>query len=102
MMLESIEHAGEDMQARETVEMRNKADAMARGTRKALELADLPPDQTYSIKKAVRAVEKVLQEATANPEALRAPVDELSRLTAQIADDVVSSAVRKSLTEPQP
>jgi len=96
MMLDSLENAGEDMQARESVELRNKAGAMARGTRKALELADLPPDQTYSVKKAVRAVEKALDEG-GDAEALREPVEELSRLTAQIADDVVSSAVSKAL-----
>jgi Fe-S protein assembly chaperone HscA len=101
MMLESIEHAGEDMRAREVIELRNKAEAMVRGTRRSLELSDLPPDQTYSIKKALRAVEQALAQADAGAApALRAAVDELSRLTAQIADDVVSSAVRKALMEP--
>lgn len=98
MMIESLDHAGEDMQAREAIEMRNKAEAMARGTRKALEMANLPPDQTYSVKKAVRSVEQALA-GGGDVEALRAPIEELSRLTAQIADDVVSSAVSKALLE---
>ena len=53
MMLESIDNAGEDMQAREIVELRNKATAMVQGAQKALELSDLPPDQTYSVVKGV-------------------------------------------------
>jgi len=95
VMDDSIAHAGEDMRDREAVEMRNKAEAMVRGTKSALELSDLPPDQTYSVNKALRAVDKAL--ADDDPAVLRAPLEELSRLTAQIADDVVSSAVRKSL-----
>ena len=97
MMHESIDHAHEDMAVREAIELRNKARAMTIGTRKALELSDLPPDQTYSVKKGVRAVEKALE--SEDVPALTAAVDELSTLTANIADDVISSAVRKSLTE---
>lgn len=96
MMMESIENAGEDMQAREAVELRNKAEAMVRGTTKALEMSDLPPDQTYAVAKATKAVEKAL--ADSDDEVLRSSVDRLSRATAQIADDVISSAVKKSLT----
>ncbi len=99
MMHESIEHAGEDMAAREAAELRNKATAMVRGTRKALELSDLPPDQTYSVKRAVRATQKALDDG--DDDALRQHVDTLSKLTAQIADDVVSSAVTKSLLGPE-
>ncbi len=100
MMLDSIEHAQHDVHAREAVELRNKAEAMVRGTRRALALADLPADQTWSVKKAARAVEQALQGGDAG--ALRGPLDELSRLTAQIADDVISSAVKKSLLGSEP
>jgi hypothetical protein len=68
---------------------------MARGTRAALAMAELPPDQTWTIKQAIKAVEKALAGSDAN--ALRAAVDALSKATAQIADDVISAAVRKSL-----
>ena len=104
MMLDSIENAEEDMKAREAIDIRNKADAMVQGTRKALEMSDLPPDQTFTIKHAVKKLDKLLQaegseDGDENTAAIKAATEELSRLTAQIADDVISSAVKKSLTE---
>ncbi|MFO1051575.1 MAG: Fe-S protein assembly chaperone HscA [Planctomycetota bacterium] len=98
MMSEAIEHAQEDMVERERIELRNKADAMTRGTRRALELAELPPDQTFGVKKAVAKVER-LRQADAPVDELRAAIDDLSKLTAQIADDVIGSAVEKALRE---
>ncbi len=100
MMLASIEHAQADYQAREAIDLRNKAQAMVAGTRKALQLAALPPDQTFSVQKAAKALEKLLG-AGADAAALRAATDELSKLTATIADDVISSAVHKALAQDQ-
>ncbi len=100
MMLDSIEHAQADYLARETIDLRNKAQAMVKGTRKALELADLPPDQTFAVQKGVRELEKLLA-AGAEAAALKAAADELSKRTAVIADDVISTAVRKALQEEQ-
>jgi Fe-S protein assembly chaperone HscA len=96
MMADSIEHAVDDMTARELVELRNKGLAMVRGTRRALELSDLPPDQTYGTKKAAARLERLLA-ADAGADELRPAIEELSRLTAQIADDVIGSAVKKAL-----
>ncbi len=96
MMAESIEHAHEDMAEREAVELRNMATAMVQGTAKALALADLPPDQTYSIKQGVKKLAKLL-DADAGFEELKAATEELSGLTSQVADDVISSAVTKAL-----
>jgi molecular chaperone DnaK len=100
MMLDSIENAQKDYEAREQIDVRNKAQAMVTGTRKALELAALPPDQTFSVQKSARALEKLLQ-AGADAAALKAACDELGRLTATIADDVISSAVQRALAEEQ-
>ncbi|MEQ1631238.1 MAG: Fe-S protein assembly chaperone HscA [Planctomycetota bacterium] len=100
MMLDSIENAQSDYVAREAIDLRNKAQAMVTGTRKALQLASLPPDQTYSVQKSARALEKLLQ-ADAGAEALKAATDELSKLTATIADDVISSAVQRALADEQ-
>ncbi len=100
MMLDSIENAQQDYVAREAIDLRNKAQAMVTGTRKALTLASLPPDQTFSVQKSARALEKLLQSG-ADAAALKVACDELSKLTATIADDVISSAVQRSLQEEQ-
>ena len=96
MMAESIEHAHEDMGIRELIELNNKAEAMVHGTTRALELAELPADETYTVRKATQRVEK-LRLAKAPVDELRTALDELSRLTAQIADDVIGAAVKKAL-----
>lgn len=54
MMFESIEHAHADILARESIDLRNKAQSMVKGTKKALEQSDLPPDQTFAVQKASR------------------------------------------------
>ncbi len=97
IMHESLEHAGDDMAKRETIELRNKAQAMVKGTRSSLKLADLPPDQTYGIEKAAREVETQLDKA--DDAALSTAIEALSQLTQMIADDVISSAVAKALNE---
>ena len=98
MMQESIEHAQEDYLQREAVDLRNKVAAMLTGTRKALQLADLPPDQTYPVHKALKQLQQ-LSDADAPTAELKHAADALSKLTASIADDVISSAVRKALQE---
>jgi molecular chaperone DnaK (HSP70) len=98
MMLDSIENAQTDYVAREAIDVRNKAEAMVRGTQKALAMAELPPDQTYAVQKAVKALAKLLVQH-ADTAALKQACDELSKLTATIADDVISSAVTKALRE---
>ena len=98
MMFESIEHAQADYQAREAIEVRNKAEAMVRGTQKALQLAELPPDQTYAVQKACKALARLLV-ANADAATLKQACDDLTKVTATIADDVISSAVTKALRE---
>ena len=100
MMLDSIENAQEDYLAREAIEARAKAEAMIRGTEKALAMAELPPDQTFAVHKAVKALKKLV-EADAEPDAIKAGCDDLTKVTATIADDVISAAVTKALKEQQ-
>jgi len=100
MMLESIEHAQEDYVAREAIESRGKAEAMIRGTDKALEIAELPPDQTFAVHKAKKALQKLLDKG-ADADAIKAGCDELTKVTATIADDVISASVTKALKEEQ-
>ncbi|MBL8731780.1 MAG: Fe-S protein assembly chaperone HscA [Planctomycetes bacterium] len=99
MMLESIEHAHDDYTAREAIDVRNKAEALVRGTQKALQLAELPPDQTYAVQKAVKVLAKLLVAEGTATATLKAACDEVSKATATIADDVISSAVTKALRE---
>lgn len=101
IMHESIEHAGEDMAAREAVELRNKGNALVRGTRQALSMSELPPDQSWPIQQAVKKLEAVLQTANASSEELKVAADDVSKLTAQVADDVISTAISKALSGPQ-
>ena len=99
IMTESIDRAEADMHAREAVELGNKARALVRGTRRALELAgDMPPDQTYAVRKSVKRVEQLLAAAAA-PAELAPAVDELSRITTTIADDLIGAAVQKALAK---
>lgn len=100
MMLDSIEHAQDDYIAREAIEARAKAEAMVTGTKKAMKLADLPPDQTFAVHKAVKALQKLL-DADADAAALKKGSEDLTSVTATIADDVISSAVTKALKEEQ-
>ena len=100
MMLDSIENAQADYIAREAIEARAKAEAMVRGTKKALTMAELPPDQTFAVHKAVKALQKLLA-ADADADALKSASEDLTKVTATIADDVISAAVTKSLKEDQ-
>ncbi|MFM1871008.1 MAG: Chaperone protein DnaK [Planctomycetota bacterium] len=99
MMLDSIEHAQSDYVARERIDLRNKAEAMVRGTQKAMQMAELPPDQTYAVHKALKALQKLLAATDTEAAALKHGCDELTKVTATIADDVISSAVAKALRE---
>ena len=100
MMLDSIENAQQDYIAREAIEARSKAEAMVRGTEKALQMAELPPDQTFAVHKAVKTLQKLLA-ADADADTLKVASEELSKVTATIADDVISAAVTKALKEEQ-
>jgi molecular chaperone DnaK (HSP70) len=100
MMQESIEHAHADVAAREGIDVRNKAEAMVRGTQKAMQLAELPPDQAYAVQKAVKVLAKLLVQ-NADAKTLKNGCDELTKVTATIADDVISSAVTRALREEQ-
>ena len=98
---ESIEKAGEDMGAREAIDLRNKAEAVLKGTEAALRAGGegLPPEQAYSLKKAVSRVKKALGKKDEEQDtlALHQALEELSSLTGQLADDLISSAVSKAL-----
>jgi molecular chaperone DnaK (HSP70) len=97
IMHDSIEHAEQDMHAREAIELANKARRWCSATAKALAAAgELPPDQTYTVKKALKRVEKLLA-AVRPARGAQGRVDELSQATTAIADDLIGAAVKKAL-----
>ncbi|GAB4156077.1 MAG: Fe-S protein assembly chaperone HscA [Planctomycetota bacterium] len=98
MMQDAIENAQRDFEVREAVDLENKARAMLLGTRKALQMADLPPDRTWSIQKCLKNL-AVLLDGPHDAAQLRSATDELTRLTADVADDVIGAAVKKALQE---
>ena len=100
MMIESIDNAQEDYIAREAIESRGKAEAMIRGTKKALQMTELPPDQTFAVFKAVKALKKLLDQ-DAEPDAIKAGCEQLTKVTATIADDVISASVTEALKQEQ-
>ncbi len=101
LVTESIEKAGEDMSAREAIDLRNKAEAVLAGTEAAMKAGGegLPPEQAYSLKKAISRVKKALgkNEQEQDTFALHQALEELSSLTGQLADDLISSAVSMAL-----
>jgi molecular chaperone DnaK (HSP70) len=101
LVSESIEKAGEDMGAREAIDLRNKAEAVLKGTEAAMKAGGegLPPEQAYSLKKAISRVKKALgpNEKEQETQSLHHALEELSSLTGQLADDLISTAVSKAL-----
>lgn len=102
MVHESIEKAGEDVVAREALDLRNKARAVIRGTEEALAKGSdgLEPEQAYSIRKALSRTKKLVD--TDDLRGLHTALDELSSYTMQLADDLIGAAVRNSLRTKAP
>lgn len=98
MVTDSIEQAIPDLRVRAAIELGNKAKSMVKGTRRALELAELPADEAWSLRAAVDELDQILQQE-ADQEDLNLAVEKLSGLSMQIADDIISSAVSKALKE---
>ncbi len=101
LVAESIEHAGEDMAAREAVDLRTKAESVLRGAKAALAEGGegLAPEQAYALRKALTRLEKLCALENPSTEDLREALDRLSGLTGQLADDLIGAAVTKALRE---
>ena len=79
---------------------REEGSQLERGTNSEgfVVVAALPADQTFTIKHTVKKLRKLLEDE-ATTDQIHQTTEALGRLTAQIADDVISSAVRQSLTQ---
>jgi Fe-S protein assembly chaperone HscA len=99
LVLESIEKAREDFMARRLIELKNKADADLRHTRKALAAHRdrLPEEQRRAIDTAIDQVTAAL--ASEDVDTLQTALDELGRTTAPLAEMMMNAVVRETLRD---
>jgi Fe-S protein assembly chaperone HscA len=97
LVLESVEHAREDFQARRLIELRNKADADLRHTTKGLEAegAGLAPEARQRIEAAAERVRRAM--AGDDGDRLQEALDDLNRETQPLAERLMNAVVRKTL-----
>ncbi len=94
---ESIVHAHQDFAARELVELRNKADALVRGTRRVLDLPELPvPEATRAELEADLVALQALAAGDDLP-ALKAACQSFGDKTQTLADDYIGAAIKVEL-----
>jgi molecular chaperone DnaK len=88
LVQESVENSQEDLQRRERIEQRNKADGLVYSTERTLEeFADkISDDDRGPIEKALEVVKQAMEGEDGG--ALRAAVDELSALTYKMTENL--------------
>jgi molecular chaperone DnaK (HSP70) len=99
MLLESMEFAQQDLEARQLVEARNEADTMLRAAEKALaEQESLVEDQERS---AIRAVLDELRTATAGQDhrLIRARIKRLDEVSHHLAEKIMDNAILAALKD---
>jgi molecular chaperone DnaK (HSP70) len=93
MVEESVEHAWDDLKARQWVEAKLKTDETLSATKKGLAdcAADLDADYKAKVESAIRAVEELL--ASEDPNKLNASVVALDEATKPLADLLMDKAM---------
>ena len=101
LVLDSVEHARDDFQARRFIELKNKADADLRHTRKALaqEGVELSPEQRERIDAAIGAVGQAM--AGSEGDRLQQALDELNQATLPLAEQLMNAVVKATLRDRQ-
>jgi Fe-S protein assembly chaperone HscA len=99
LVLESVEHARADFQARRLIELRNKADADLRHTDKGLSAPDvtLTGEQRQRIESAAAKTREAMRGD--NGDALQQALDELNASTAPLAEQLMNAVVRSTLRD---
>jgi molecular chaperone DnaK len=97
LVLESVEHAHEDFTQRRLIELKNKADADIRHTKKALAEPDiqLSPEQRQRIDQAMTQLQKVM--AGQDVQSLEIAANEFHSATSVLAEQLMNAAARKLL-----
>ena len=99
MLLESMESAETDMQARMLIDARNDADIVLRATGKAMTRADefLTPEE----KEAVRLAEKELRDAYQGPDPafVRERIEKLDLATQKLAQGIMNTTIANALRD---
>jgi molecular chaperone DnaK (HSP70) len=102
MLLESFEHAEEDMEARFLIDTRNEADRVLRATEKVLRDPDLPaasaelrPDELPAIEEAVTVLKQLIRET--DRAAIEAGMAKLNEVTHHLAEVMMNRSVKAAL-----
>jgi len=98
IMKDSIVHAQEDFAARDLIEMRNKANNLIQGTRRVLEMPEMPfsDEQRSDLEADIAALETLV--AGDDAEAIKKACDAFGEKTHGLADDVIGAAIKAELS----
>ncbi len=99
LVLESVDNARSDFQARRFIELKNKADADLRHTDKGLsqEGVDLTPEQRTRIEEAAAAVRQAM--TGTDGDRLQRALDELNQATLPLAEQLMNAVVKATLRD---
>jgi molecular chaperone DnaK len=99
LVLDSVEHAREDFNARRLIELKNKADGDLRHTEKGLasEGANLTPQERQRIDAALAWTRQAMQ--ANEPERLHEALDELNKATLPLAERIMNAVTKAALRD---
>jgi molecular chaperone DnaK len=101
MVEESVEHAFDDLKARQWIEARLRADETVAATRKALAdcAGEIEADYQTKVEAAVKAVEEQMAAEQGEPAALKAALAVLDEATKPLADLLMDKAMEAMLRQ---
>jgi molecular chaperone DnaK len=100
MILESFEHAEEDIEARQVIEARNEADSVLRATAKGIaddEYQQLPAEERAEITSATENLRQAM--SSEDHRVIRDAIERLSQATMHLAELIMNSAISKALKD---
>jgi Fe-S protein assembly chaperone HscA len=100
MILDSFEHAEQDIEAREVIEARNEAERVLRATAKSLEkpeFTELPADERAGITTAAEHLRETVK--VADHRAIREAMERLDQATHHLAEVIMNAAIAEKLKD---
>jgi Fe-S protein assembly chaperone HscA len=97
MILDSFEHAEQDIEAREVIEARNEAERVLRATAKSLEKPELPADERAGITTAAEHLRETVK--VADHRAIREAMERLDQATHHLAEVIMNAAIAEKLKD---